>query len=62
MKHELDVSLTGSYLITKYFGEKMKKQKKKKLFSWVQIYLLFLQIKKFKSFGNFLNHYLNMVC
>ena len=29
-KYELDVSLTGSYLMTKYFGEKIKKQKKRK--------------------------------
>ena len=54
-KHELDVSLTGSYLMTKYFGEKMKKQKKGKIiFMGSDLSVVSPNQEIYKSFGNFL--------
>tara|TARA_X000000950_G_C13907670_1_gene657629 strand:+ start:2366 stop:3118 length:753 start_codon:yes stop_codon:yes gene_type:complete len=53
--HELNVSLTGSYLLTKYFGEKMKKQKKGKiLYMGSDLSVVAPNQKIYKSFGNFL--------
>ena len=54
-KYELDVSLTGSYLITKYFGEKIKKQKKGKIiYMGSDLSLVAPNQKIYKSYGNFL--------
>ncbi len=54
-KYELDVSLTGSYLITKYFGEKIKKQKKGKIiYMGSDLSVVAPNQEIYKSFGNFL--------
>lgn len=54
-KYELDVSLTGSYLMTKYFGEKIKKQKKGKiLYMGSDLSIVAPNQEVYKSFGNFL--------
>lgn len=54
-RYELDVSLTGSYLMTKYFGEKMKKQKKGKIiFMGSDLSIVSPNQEIYKSFGNFL--------
>ena len=54
-KYELDVSLTGSYLMTKYFGEKIKKQKKGKiLYMGSDLSVVSPNQEIYKSFGNFL--------
>ena len=54
-KYELDVSLTGSYLMTKYFGEKIKKQKKGKiLYMGSDLSIVAPNQDVYKSFGNFL--------
>ncbi len=54
-KYELDVSLTGSYLMTKYFGEKIKKQKKGKiLYMGSDLSVVAPNQEVYKSFGNFL--------
>ncbi len=54
-KYELDVSLTGSYLITKYFGEKIKKQKKGKIiYMGSDLSVVAPNQKIYKTFKNFL--------
>lgn len=54
-KFELDVSLTGSYLVTKYFGEKIKKRGKGKIiYMGSDLSVVAPNQKIYKSFGNFL--------
>lgn len=54
-KYELDVSLTGSYLMTKYFGEKIKQQRKGKIiYMGSDLSKVAPNQKIYKSFGNFL--------
>jgi NAD(P)-dependent dehydrogenase (short-subunit alcohol dehydrogenase family) len=54
-KYELDVSLTGSYLMTKYFGEKLKRQKNGKIiYMGSDLSVVAPNQEIYKSFGNFL--------
>lgn len=53
--HEINVSLTGSYLITKYFGEKIKNSNKGKIiFMGSDLSVVAPNQKIYKDFGNFL--------
>ena len=54
-RYELDVSLTGSYLMTKYFGEKIKNQRIGKIiYMGSDLSKVAPNQKIYESFGNFL--------